>query len=484
MSRPQIKIYEVFEKSGPKALKRTIKIIGESIIKGSTYPPLRAHAAGLSTKAESKDYLGQVQQIFDDFTKKKWRYVHDPLYTELVSGDGNASWNVVWGAGARSGERGHGDCDDATAALGAALLSVGFPVRIATCNKPGSPTLFTHVYPQTFIKPFGWITVDAVGYPLHNMGWNPPSDRTAIWDLKGNLITKQGNFPKSFQEMLGGDEMTNEFQDYDLTRYGFAGSDPESGIADWDSVGLFGFGAYEPVYGMIGETNLMAETDESDTVGGTGLVRSKMLEMSPKDYFQIKMFGVPSRGALALGDDGDVYQWTGGDQYTGLGGFFKKLFKRVASRVKKVFKKIGSVARKIIKKIPGGKYLIKLHDKIKKITMKIVKPLVKFVGKYAAKLAPVAAIIPGWGPAIAAALKTSGKIANVLQETGVLQDEKTGKLKFKSGQQAKLLKARLNEEAEKIHRSGTVRQAGGRLIKKGSREHQAALQGLGLEIAA
>jgi hypothetical protein len=235
---------------------------------------------------------------------------------------------------------------------------------------------------------------------------------------------------------------------------------------------------------MIGETNLMAETDESDTVGGTGLVRSKMLEMSPKDYFQIKMFGVPSRGALALGDDGDVYQWTGGDQYTGLGGFFKKLFKRVASRVKKVFKKVGSIARKIIKKIPGGKYLIKLHDKIKKITMKIVKPLVKFVGKYAAKLAPVAAIIPGCGPAIAAALKTSGKIANVLQETGVLQDEKTGKLKFKSGQQAKLLKARLNEEAAKIHRSGTVRQAGGRLIKKGSREHQAALQGLGLEIAA
>ena len=76
-------------------------------------------------------------------------------------------------------------------------------------------------------------------------------------------------------------------------------------------------------------------------------------------------------------------------------------------------KKIKKGIRKVISKIPGGKFLLKIADKIHKVAMKFVKPLMKFVGKYASKLAPFAAIIPGFGPAIAAGLHVAGKIAQV-----------------------------------------------------------------------
>lgn len=500
---PIIKIQTVFEKTGPKALHRTIKIIGQSIVKGSTFPPLRANAAGLATRANPKDYIGQAKAIFDDFTTR-WRYVHDPLLTELVSGDGNSSWNIVYGAGARRGEKGHGDCDDATAALGAALLSVGFPVRIATVNKPGSPTLFTHVYPEFYQKGIGWIAADAVGFPKHGIGWNPPADRYAVWDLNGKLISKRGKFPASFQQMLNGEndifadynggiamtERDQIFRDQGLERYGFAGVENDGqGIADWSNIGLVGFGAYEPTMGMMEDaSHLMAEYDETDTIGNTDFVRTKMFEMDPDEYRYMQQNGRPRQGAVALGDDGDVYQWR--EDYEGLGGFFKKMFKRIGSRVKKVFKKIGSVARKILKKIPGGKYLIKLHDKVKAITMKIVKPLMKFVGRYAAKLAPLAAMIPGYGPAIAAGLKVAGKISKVLSETGVLQDKK-GKLIFKSGAQAKQLQKALHREAKALALSKGMKpkptnkgRRSVRLLKAGTPEHVAALRGLGALVEA
>jgi hypothetical protein len=117
----------------------------------------------------------------------------------------------------------------------------------------------------------------------------------------------------------------------------------------------------------------------------------------------------PKDGMLALGDDGTIYQYDGT-----LGrGFFKRLFRRVAKGIRKVAKRIKKGIRKVISKLPGGKFILKIADKIHKVAMKIVKPLMKFVGKYASKLAPFAAMIPGFGPAIAAGLHISGKIANI-----------------------------------------------------------------------
>ena len=83
--------------------------------------------------------------------------------------------------------------------------------------------------------------------------------------------------------------------------------------------------------------------------------------------------------------------------------------------------------------------------------MKIVKPLVKFVGKYAAKLAPIAAFIPGFGPAIAGGLLVAGKIAKTMQKFGVATSGKKGsvrRLKFQNPKAIPAFKAALEREAQ------------------------------------
>jgi hypothetical protein len=148
-----------------------------------------------------------------------------------------------------------------------------------------------------------------------------------------------------------------------------------------------------------------------------------MLELSLDDYQYMAQNGRPYDGMLALGDTGEPYV------YDGLSGWFKKVFKKIKKGVKKVARKIKSGVKKLLKKTKFGRWLIKVGGKIKKIAMKIVRPLVKFVGKYAAKLAPIAAMIPGYGTAIAGALMAAGKIANLMQKYGVLTTGKKGKVR-------------------------------------------------------
>jgi hypothetical protein len=242
--------------------------------------------------------------------------------------------------------------------------------------------------------------------------------------------------------MLSAADTDRAFPDYGLERYGLAGDDEPADMAIHGDV--YGFGAYVPEMGLIGHgMGLLMEVDQEDQIRGTDLVRTKILEMSPTDWREVLTTGRPRLGAVALADDGSIYQY----QYAeGLGGWFKKLFKKI----KKGFKKVAGFAKSLIKKLPGGKYLIKIYDRVHAIAMKIVKPLVKIVGKYAAKLAPIAAFIPGWGPAIAGGLLMAGKIAKVMQATGVFQDRK-GKPVFKSGAQAVAFKKALHHEAAKLH---------------------------------
>ena len=123
-------------------MKETIRLIGSAIKDGSKYLPIRNHAAALATKAGPKDYLGQLNAVFDSFVKS-WRYVKDPFGNELITRSPNALYNLVIGGGPKNPGIGHGkgagDCDDATAAIGAQLRAIGFPVRIAVTSTPGSP---------------------------------------------------------------------------------------------------------------------------------------------------------------------------------------------------------------------------------------------------------------------------------------------------------------------------------------------------------
>jgi hypothetical protein len=245
-------------------------------------------------------------------------------------------------------------------------------------------------------------------------------------------------------------QQTQIFPDYGLDRFGLAGSDQQS-PDDWAVSGLREFGAYSSVLGILDDPGLLLEVDEGDTDAvfqGVDLVRTRMLELAPEDFRHLALYGRPRIGSVALGDDGQVYQYV---EPVGLGwGFFKKLFKRVKKAVKGVVHKIAGAAKKLIKKLPGGKYLLKLYGKVHKIAMKLVRPLTKFVGKYAAKLAPVAALIPGYGPAIAAGLYTAGRIAKIMSATGVVTDKK-GKPIFKSAKHAAVFKKHLEKAAKQEH---------------------------------
>lgn len=195
------------------------------------------------------------------------------------------------------------------------------------------------------------------------------------------------------------------YQSYD----GLLGADDYDGRnepAEWSSVGLRDFGYLVPNYdarggGIIQGGMLGGLSAEVIPEYQGGMARTPMIELAPKDYEYMQQVGQPYPGMYGLGDDGTVYQ------YDGLGGFFKRLFRKV----KKVAKRIRKGIRKVVKRLPGGKMLLKIGGKIRKIAMKVVKPMTKFIGKYAGKLAPIAAMIPGYGTAIAAGLRIAAPIA-------------------------------------------------------------------------
>lgn len=453
-------------------MKATIRIIGKAIRVGSHYGPIRSRAAKLAGTQEPKDYLGQARAIFDDFVRR-WRYVKDPVDRELVALAPHQVYQTIMGG---DNGRGVGDCDDATVAIGAQLQSIGIPVRIATIAPLGFPPgrSMTHVFAQAHIPGRGWVTVDPVVYPHHGFGYLPPHSRMAVWNLDGKVTGKIGNV-RGQMNGLGGTEMSGYYgngllgslgdinQWADLAGLGDYNTAPVSELPDFadPNVGIAGFGAYAGSMGLMGGMGLVAEVDEDET----GRAWTPALELSPTDYNYVRTRGRPYAGMVALGDNGNVYEFDGGL------GFFRKIFRRVRKRVRKI-------ARKVLKKIPGGKYLLKLGKKIFKVVKKFVRPLAKFVGKVATKLAPVAALIPGYGPAISAALYTTGKVAKLMHKYSVKLTGKKGKprkLKFPSGSKAKEFQKALKKAAKKQKRRGTkdiLRRA-----KRGGRSRRRSLRG-------
>lgn len=258
------------------------------------------------------------------------------------------------------------------------------------------------------------------------------------------------------------------WQDYGMGGTGsefYSAREPE----DWNNMlGLYRacggqeYGAFAEKMGIMSGEGLNLAVEVTPALYGNQiLARTPMLELAPKDYRYMKTMRAPYSGMMALGDDGAVYE------FDGTLGFFKRLRKAF----KKVGRKIRKGVRRIIKKIPGGKYLIKLGRKVWKIAKKFVKPLVKFVGKYAAKLAPVAALIPGFGPAVAAGLYTAGKVANMMQKVGATVKKVSGgpaKLVFPAGSAAKKFQKMLKKAAKKEERR---QKRGGRVkpMSKGRR---------------
>jgi hypothetical protein len=432
-------------------------MIGAAIRDGSRYLPIRHRAARLASRAGHKDYLGQVREIYKDFLKR-WRYVRDPIGRELVVTDPERVYQMVMGGDGQG--RGAGDCDCVSVAIGAQLAAIGLPVRVCVIAPPGAPAgpIFTHVFVQGQVPGHGWVTVDPVLHPHKPFGAFPPASRFACFDLTGVLMEQKGNTRGLYGRDEEGENQMYGFGAFDVNDprwvdyagFGdYAASTPDRDLPDFRVYGIKDFGAYAEHLGMMGGCGLAAEVDENDE-DGLGRAWAPMIELAPHDYAYLQRRGEAYDGMKGVGDNGDVYEFDGSL------GFFKKLFKRIKKGAKKVLSKAKGFAKKLIKKIPGGKYLLKLGSKIWKVAKKLVKPLVKFVGKYASKLAPVAALIPGWGPAIAAGLHTAGKIARRMQQFGVkLATPKGGglsKLKFPSGKAAKAFKQAIKKDAKKLAR--------------------------------
>lgn len=435
-------------------MRETVRLIGIAIRRGSVYLPLRNHAAALATTAPPKDFLGQAKAIYDHAVDR-WRYVKDPVSKELLTFDPHALWQLVLagdGIGVGLG-KGGGDCDCIAAAVGAELEAIGMPVRLGVTAPPSARpgNLFAHVFVQTKVPGYGWVTVDPVLHPHKSFGAFPKASRAAFFDLSGRLIGHRGNVAgrlsgnlKGDPQMLGTIAPLEQWPDMGL---GGVGAEPE----DWRQYGPDDFGAYAETMGIepLDGVGLAAEVDLELLEGPDGIVRvgarTPILEVTPRDITYVRKHGRPYDGMGAVSDTGAIYA------YDGSLGFFSKIF----SAAKSVVSKVASAAKKVISKIPGGKYLIKLGEKIHKIAMKFVAPLSKFVGKYASKLAPVAALIPGYGPAIAAGLYTAGKVANLMNKYGVILKGKKGsvrKLKFKSGSKAKKFRKALKKQARKEKR--------------------------------
>jgi hypothetical protein len=181
----------------------TIRLIGQAIQDGTTYPPIRHLAATAATEAPPKDYYGQIAALYNGITRRWWRYVYDPKQSEFVFLDGKRLFELALHSGGKDGKKGYGDCDDITAAAGALLRSIGMDTMIATLSPPFSPYIFTHVF--LFTKPpksKRWVAFDPVVYPKHGLGFVTPWERIAFWDLNGHLISKAGTFPPHFDQIM------------------------------------------------------------------------------------------------------------------------------------------------------------------------------------------------------------------------------------------------------------------------------------------
>lgn len=446
----------------PGQMRETLRRIGAAIRNASVYPPIRNYAAAVASTAPPKHFLGQLQAVYNDFTKR-WRYVKDPVSKELLTSSPEAIWRLTMGGdgvGVGAGY-GAGDCDCVTTALGAVLESIGFKTRLGTTapkrSAPGK--LFGHVFIQAYVPKFGWITLDPVLHPKKSFGAVADHSRIAFWDLDGNLLGHRGNFTGLGENTEDGQMLGSISDDQMWPDYGLGGVDdePEAEPIEWSYLGLSNWGWMDTPqgkvstvaqYGMIpGEMlGFGAEVDTNDE-WDPGTVRTPMIELSLDDYEYVNANGQPYDGMLGLGDTGEIYY------YDGLGGFFKKLRRRIKKKVKKVARRIKRKVKKVLKKSKFGRALLKIGGKIRKIAMKVVKPLVKFVGKYAAKLAPIAALIPGFGPAVAGGLMVAGKIAKTMQKFGVKTKGLKGAvrgLSFKNPKKLPAFQRALRREAKKM----------------------------------
>lgn len=128
---------------------RALELMRSLIQRGRKDPRIREFAARAVRGTAEGDFSGEVRALANKI-KSRVRYTRDPNQHETIAD----AWDTL--------RLGYGDCDDLVVLGGAALESIGHPVRIKVAGQDGR---FSHVYLETFIRDVetrsgSWVPVD------------------------------------------------------------------------------------------------------------------------------------------------------------------------------------------------------------------------------------------------------------------------------------------------------------------------------------
>lgn len=209
----------------------------------------------------------------------------------------------------------------------------------------------------------------------------------------------------------------NENNVYDMGLAGVDSYETTGAPVSWnDEVEpMFGQGDFIDELGYIGDASNVEIIMEDDDFDGDEYI-TPMLEFAPMDYQMIKNNGgIPLVGMEAISDLGDLYEYV---PVPTLDGRLRRAFKRLRKRVRRRFVKIGRGIKRAIKKTRFGRAIIRLGKKIVTVSKRIIKKIAPIVGKWCTRLAPLAAMIPGFGPAISGVMLAVGTAATLIHKYG------------------------------------------------------------------
>lgn len=148
----------------------TIRKMYQLIDQGKTDTKFQELVYDVTKGTRNKDYRGEINKIFN-WAKRTIRYTRDPYGVELVQD----VWATI--------KRERGDCDDLSILLGAAVETMGAPVRITTVSTRADLEP-VHVYPEAFVSG-RWLPLDAT-VPSSYPGWKPTQGITdrKVWTRK------------------------------------------------------------------------------------------------------------------------------------------------------------------------------------------------------------------------------------------------------------------------------------------------------------
>lgn len=165
--------YKAALMSGEQGTAQTVDLMRQLVDQALTDPQFIRFVTDVVRSVPAYDEVSELQALYD-WVQRNIRFTKDPvgkerLYppTELLK--------------IRAG-----DCDDISMLLGAMVLAVGYPARLATiAASPSQPSEFSHVYVEAECPPGSnnWIALDAAR-PDSQFGAEPPTYyRKRVWSL-------------------------------------------------------------------------------------------------------------------------------------------------------------------------------------------------------------------------------------------------------------------------------------------------------------